>query len=337
MKQVTIITDYRGFLYSSVKNVDVGIDLKVFVEKLNLLSVEAEVIYYRDVNINDNWKDKVIVYQSSEDRGLYYKDYIEDVLLVLEAAGAKILPNFHAFRAHHNKAFQELYRPIILPESFISSKVYGCIEDLVEQVNSIEFPCVLKASQGAKSKTVSLCKNRNELIAKSKKLSACFNFTEWSKDLIKSFIRPYHVRVSQHKVKFIVQKFIPGLTGDFKVLIYGNKCVAIERGVKEGDFRASGSGLMKIDQEIPMQVISYAFELAKRFDVPYGSFDVALNNGEPELIEYQFVTFGTSTLFLSNRYYELKNAQITEIQGKLDLEQTIAEALVFYVGEKGGC
>jgi len=113
MKQVTIITDYRGFLYSSVKNVDVGIDLKVFVEKLNLLSVEAEVIYYRDVNINDNWKDKVIVYQSSEDRGLYYKDYIEDVLLVLEAAGAKILPNFHAFRAHHNKAFQELYRPII--------------------------------------------------------------------------------------------------------------------------------------------------------------------------------------------------------------------------------
>ena len=292
------------------------------------MNVEAEVIYFRDVNVSDNWKDKVVVYQSSEDRGLYYKDYIEDVLLVLEEAGAKILPNFHAFRAHHNKAFQELYRPLILPESFISSKVYGCIEDLIEQIDSIEFPCVLKASQGAKSKTVSLCHNRNELIAKSKKLSACFNFTEWSKDLIKSYIRPYHVRVSQNKVKFIVQKFIPGLTGDFKVLIYGNKCVALERGVKEGDFRASGSGLLKIDQEIPMQVISYAFDLAKRFGVPYGSFDVALNSGKPELIEYQFVTFGTSTLFLSNRYYEKTGDEIVEHKGSLELEQTIAEALL---------
>ena len=195
MKQITIITDYRGFLYSSVKNVDVGIDLSAFVTQLKQLGIEATALYFRDVDLSHNWKDKVVVYQSSEDRGLFYKDYIEDVLITLGEAGAIILPHFNAFRAHHNKAFQELYRPIILPESFISSKVYGCFEDLFEHIDSIEFPCVLKASQGAKSKTVSLCHDRNELIKKSKKLSKCFDVTEWTKDFIKSLIRPYHVRV----------------------------------------------------------------------------------------------------------------------------------------------
>ena len=331
MTQITIITDYRGFLYSSVKNVDVGIDLNAFTSALDKFNISSEVVFFRDIDLSQNWKGKYIIYQSSEDRGLYYKDYIEDVLIALESAGAIIVPNFNAFRAHHNKAFQELYRPIKLPESFISSKVYGSLEDLKSQIDSIDFPCVLKASQGAKSKTVSLCKSPQELLTKAKKISSCFDFGEWAKDVVKSYIRPYHVRVSQNKEKFIVQKFIPGLSGDFKVLIYGNKCVALERGVKEGDFRASGSGLLKIDQPIPQNVIEYAFELAERFNVPYGSFDIALNDGVPELIEYQFVTFGTSTLFLSNRYYEKQNGTVNETQGSLNLENTIAEAIVGFL------
>ena len=100
MKKIYIFKDYRGFLYSSRKNwkVDIGIDIDVLIKRLKTYGYECEERYFSDFRISDNWKDKIVIYQSSEDRGLFYKGYIEDVLVSLEEAGALLIPSFLAFK-----------------------------------------------------------------------------------------------------------------------------------------------------------------------------------------------------------------------------------------------
>ena len=61
----------------------------------------------------ESYKNKWVIYQSSEDPELHYKDYIEDVLLTLKIQGAKLIPNFDYFRAHHNKVFMEFLRDVL--------------------------------------------------------------------------------------------------------------------------------------------------------------------------------------------------------------------------------
>ena len=128
-----------------------------------------------------------------------------------------------------------------------------------------------------------------------------------------------------------MQSFLPDLKGDYKVLVYGNKAFALERKVADGDFRASGSGILIIDQKIPVSVLEYAFELTKRFGVPFAAYDIAYFEGNPELIEFQFVTFGTTTLYKSNRFYEYRDGVVREVHGRVPLEQAIADALMLYM------
>lgn len=336
MTDLTIFKDFRGFVYSSATGSDVGVDLDSLIVNLTAYGFKCRQLFFNEFDITQDWVGKYVIYQSSEDRDLLYKDYIEDVLLALEQAGALLIPHFLAFRCHHNKALQELIRLKYLPASRMPSKVYGSLEDLLRDSSGIVYPCVLKSSSGAKSLGVELCSSEKELINRARKISRTFSLTEWIKDYIKSVIRPYHVRVSQHKRKFIVQKFVHNLPGDYKILIYGNKSVALERGVRRGDFRASGSGKLTVNEPIPLEVIAYCFELARKFNVPFASFDVAVVDGEPELIEFQFITFGTTTLFLSERYYLMRNGEVIEKSGKLDLEETIASAIASFVDRQFG-
>ena len=325
-----IIRDYRNFLYSSVKPPDSGVDLNALQHHLETAGVNCQIWNFRNIDLTQDWAGALVIYQSSEDRGLFYKDYIEDVILALKKRGAILIPDFFAFRCHHNKSFQELIREIYLPDSKIKSRVFGCLEDLEREIETIEYPCVIKTAAGAKSTGVQLAKTKSELRRVARRMSATIDPVELLKDLLKRLIRKDYVPVSQHKRKFLVQTFLPGLSGDYKVLVYGNKAFAIERNVAPKDFRASGSGLLIVDQPISDVIIRYAFDLARKFEVPFGAFDIAMHDGKPELIEFQFVTFGTTTLFISNRYYEHNGSEIHELQGNLELEHVLAEALIAY-------
>lgn len=329
MKKIYIFKDYRGFLYSSRKNwkVDIGIDIDVLIKRLKTYGYECEERYFSDFRISDNWKDKIVIYQSSEDRGLFYKGYIEDVLVSLEEAGALLIPSFLAFKCHHNKALQELIRLKYLPESNLYSRIYGSYEDLVRDNKDIEYPCVIKSASGAKGTYVELCRSQDELFRKAKKLSKTFNFFEWSKDYIKQFVRSYHTRVSQNKAKFIVQKFMPNLPGDYKLLVFGDKCVAQQRDNRKNDFRASGAGNFDAEAKIPMAVLELAYMVKDRFGVPFVSCDIGFSEGVAELIEFQFITFGTGAVFRSERYFLKSGNNIQEHEGKLVLEELIADAI----------
>jgi len=330
-----IIRDYRNFFYSSTKPPDSSVKLDLLAAHLEAAGATCQVWDFRNIDLSADWDGELVVYQSCEDRGLLYKDYSEDVILALEMRGAVLIPDFWAFRCHHNKAIQELVRDLYLPDSRIKSRVFGCFEDLEKEISSVVYPCVLKSAAGAKSTGVSLCKNERDLRKKARRISASIDPVEWLKDRVKRVVRPEYVPVSQHKRKFLIQTFLPGLGGDFRVTVIGERAFAMQRFVRPNDFRASGSGRRTLDDPVPEVLLDYAFDLRRRFDVPYCSLDIVMYDGKPDLIEFQFMTFGTSTVNQSNRHFVETADGIREIKESVELEKALADAMVFYVKQKG--
>ena len=125
MPEFHIIRDYRNFLYSSARPPDSSVKIDRLVGFLKAAGVTCHVWDCRNVDLSRDWSGAYVVYQSSEDRGLFYKDYIEDLILALEMRGAILVPDFFAFRSHHNKVFQEQIRQIYQPDSKIASRFYA--------------------------------------------------------------------------------------------------------------------------------------------------------------------------------------------------------------------
>ena len=83
-RKLLIILDYRKMLYSKVNAINSsGINLKLLIKllkkKFNKILVRSFEDSFEDIKGNE-W---YIIYQSSEDRGQYYKSYIEDIVYIL--------------------------------------------------------------------------------------------------------------------------------------------------------------------------------------------------------------------------------------------------------------
>lgn len=114
MMQLLILLDYRSHFYSSTRARGDTMDVEAVKAGFEQLGYSVLVQHYSDLNFcNSNWTDTLVLYQSSEDPSLLYKDYIEDVLLGLQTQGAILIPRFEKFRAHHNKVFMEILRKTI--------------------------------------------------------------------------------------------------------------------------------------------------------------------------------------------------------------------------------
>ena len=176
MLNIRLITDYRGQLYSSIRRSTVGLDLEAFIAELKKLGCYVIVSSFNSILKMNSIRDEWIVYQSSEDPGLGYKHFIENIVRCLEQAGANIVPSYNALLCHHNKAYQTMYlngrkfESIIVPDAH----VFGTFEDLLSNVNELKYPTVIKSADGCTSKGVFLANTERELINIAKKLSRTF-------------------------------------------------------------------------------------------------------------------------------------------------------------------
>lgn len=358
-KQIVILTDYSGYLWSNhvgtkesyvISSVDIGL-IKGYLEEL---LYQVEIYDYSSVPEDKDWTDVYVLYASSERRGGFYKGYIEDILLNLESRGAILVPKFQYFRAHENKNFAELLRKTFRNEKlrYPHSNVYGCYEELEKNFDKIKYPCVLKSANGSGSKGVSLAHNEQELKENAKKFSA-HSYFNYEYTYLKRFFEfgiGYQIKKNYHELrglkshyklvkdytnKFIVQDFIEGLSGDYKVLYFAEKYYVLYRQNRDADFRASGSGKFvypQLSAEVT-QVLNFAKECVAEFGIPMLSMDIATAGGKCYLIEYQCVCFGTYTLEFSEQYYQYASEEKrwNQVSGTSDLEKEIARSLDFYI------
>jgi len=85
------------------------------------------------------------------------------------------------------------------------------------------------------------------------------------------------------------QDFIANCDHDIRVFIIGNRAVTKKRLVRDGDFRASGSGKMSWDiGEEAKRCIEIAFEITDRLQAQSLAFDFVLDGDKYKIVETSY-------------------------------------------------
>lgn len=347
MKKILILTDQRGFMADSRLPNKFFVDINLMKEELVKKGFKVEVSSIHNLKFLSKFEGWYVVYPSSEDPGLFYKSYIEDILLGLRMNGAILLPDFNLFRAHHNKMFMEIYRKSLGNEynTVKSFSFYG-LNDFIKKSNLIKnYPIVIKTSEGSSSAGVYIARDRDEarkIVRKKSKIiyySAIYDPYIKLKEIVKNDLMRLGIKKRElskipPREKMIAQTFIGNLRCDYKVLVFGTKYYVLRRKVRDNDFRASGSGKFEypldLDDEL-VSILNYTKELYGKLNVPLLSADIAYDGEFCYLIEFQCVNFGPYTLEFSDHYYEYINDDWRIINGKSSLEKEMVEAYIKYI------
>ncbi|MDG4758929.1 hypothetical protein [Micromonospora sp. WMMD710] len=96
MTRILILTDYRGTFYSTARTRHglCTMDVDRITTYLRGAGLEPEVVRFADLDLNEDLYGVPVLYTSSEDHGLHYKSWIEDLVLALETAGAQVIPGY---------------------------------------------------------------------------------------------------------------------------------------------------------------------------------------------------------------------------------------------------
>jgi hypothetical protein len=338
-----LLTDYRDAFLSTAasKNDHLTMNVPDIIQEFSKYGIQVEVRRYGDLNLAENYSGRTVIYTSSEDAGLRYKSFIEDVLLTLHQLGATILPRYELLRAHHNKTMMEGLRYSYFPDeaAALGTKIFGAFDDIKDaSVIKGEFPKVIKAAEGAGSVSVALAANPAELLSKLRRLSrGAPPYKEVLREIGKRLLRKGWQPRSLRREKFIVQNMIPNLKGDFKVLVFGDRFYVLSRKNRPDDFRASGSGLFSY--EIPAEVdlsalLDFSRKCFETIGAPTLSIDVAFDGTKFWTVEFQAVHFGTLTAEKSPHYHIRNAGTWKTVAEDCVIEAVYVEAIAKYIGHR---
>ena len=331
--KILILVDYNNFLRSAFRHSS-SINLDTIQKIFKKNDFEIDICSYQEVmNRTVKPKNKFIWYGSSDFTS--YKEYIEDILLFLKDENI-LIPPFDIFRSHNNKGYQGLLRKkLSLP--ILQETYFGTLEELKSIIDTINFPIVLKGTKGSGSKNVRLLHNRKELIRTVKKQSRKPSFlTDLAKRNLKryAFTRKYtydNSRESLHYENFILQEFIPGLSNDWRILIFFDKYYVFEREVRKNDFRASGSGKFFF-RDFNLEMLDFCKDIYIKLKAPWASLDVCFDGTSFHLIEFQGLNFGSRVLRKSPYYFtETNGGDWQKIHESSDLSTEYAEAVIKHI------
>lgn len=329
---IVLLEDYRGAFWSSTTNAQslTTMDKARLRDAFARHGHSVQFLSFSRLDDIPDWNGVPFLYTSSEDPGLCYKSYIEDRVLQLELLGARPIPGFAMLRAHHNKVFMELLRRVYLASDPMTGATLslGALEELNAGARLPPTPAFVKEAAGAGSSTVRLARTPRQLRKLVSRASLSYNGL--ALEYARRILRPEYAGCSTHRNKFVVQAQIQGLSGDFKVLRYGERYFPVYRRNRTRDVRASGGGRLDFDVEKyvdPELLIRYSHEVSESLPSPFLSMDVALTETGFSLIEFQALHFGPAALEKSKRHWTVdKNGRIDEVIGPSQLELVFAEA-----------
>lgn len=242
-----------------------------------------------------------------------YKDLIlaKKVLFALEHSGKLVFPNFNTGWHFDDKVAQKyLLESIGAP--LVPSYVFYDKNEAVNWVKQTTFPKVFKLKGGSGSSNVRLVHSKNEalrLIAKSFGVGIVHNdFKSYAKEKLRHFTKNgYKVsdllkiayrfffspelskHISRERDYAYFQDFCPNNNYDVRIILINNKALAINRMVRENDFRASGSGLIDYDNNnIDLKCVELAFGINKRLKSDCVSYDFIYNENKPLVVEISY-------------------------------------------------
>ena len=243
-----------------------------------------------------------------------YKDNIvaRQILFALEHTGFVVFPNFRTSWHFDDKVAQKyLFESIGAP--LVPSYVFFDKQEARLWVDQTSFPKVFKLRSGAGSQNVRLVTTRLECL---KIINVAFGkgfpkydawgslkerlykfrknkmpFVEVLKGIIRLCYAPSYSRLNANESGYVYfQEFIPNNDSDIRIIVIGNKAFGLKRYVRDGDFRASGSGNFEYNRAVfDLETIKISFEINKRLSLQVGAYDfVYQENKKPLIVELSY-------------------------------------------------
>lgn len=255
---------------------------------------------------------------------IYHTDYrdmlfAKQLLVSLQLSGKKVFPNAFSVWHFDDKLGQKyIFEALGVPH--IPTKVFYTKKEAFKWVEQATFPKVMKLRGGAGGRNVVLVKDKEKarrLIKKAfgKGFSQTSDKLQYLMDQLRMvrhhkrslkeglmkgigifFVEPEYSRMRGREKGYIMfQDYVPGNDNDWRVIVIGDRLYGMQRRVREGDFRASGSGEY-IYEPIPREMMQIAFEAADKLHVQSVAFDFMYLDGKPVIVEmcYGFGTTGSS-------------------------------------------
>lgn len=324
---VLLITDFQGLIPQRIDACD-GYDLDRIAAALDRAGAEVHVVgaHQLDFRAVRDREHVAALYPSSQKPR--YRQYLQDIIATLHFSGVYLFPAFVHMLAHEDKAVQA-FRLRMTDIKVPHSVVFGNKRHAYEYLRTAAFPLVGKSVEGFASRGVRLIRNIHE--------GRRF-VDQHMVDRVLRKGRSFPSRVVQRIVKprpvlgmVLFQEFIPDLTGDWKILIWGDTACGLYRENRPADFRASGSGRFSFS-DVPVPVLDFARQTLDALNLPWASLDIGYNGKECFLFEYQAIHFGLTTAD-QGRFYYFRGADGTwekrmgRIQIETEMATIIAESL----------
>lgn len=231
----------------------------------------------------------------------------------LEISGKTVFPSI-ATCWHFDDKLAQKYMFEAIEAPFIPTNAFYRKADALSWAMKASFPKVFKLRGGAGSENVKLVRSFaqakkviNKAFSKGFKVKSRLNFLKeriWyfrrdpgiksffniSKGIGRLVIPSKEELASQREKRYVYfQDFVPDNNHDIRVIVIGKRAFAVKRMVREGDFRASGSGVLFFDpSEIPLSCISLSFDLTTKLGSQCAAYDFVFLDGRPLVVEVSY-------------------------------------------------
>jgi glutathione synthase/RimK-type ligase-like ATP-grasp enzyme len=229
---------------------------------------------YIDIHRSD-WLDiskqfDVIIW-ASEGEAPEIEEHKRKTFILEKLCGKVCFPSFETLMWNEDKIYQyELLQMFGFPviETFISHNA----AEALAKVPQFDYPLVTKVPVGAGSLGVELVKN-----ARQAEIIVRRAFSRVGRPIYWPFFR--------QKDYVYFQKFMPNEGYDLRVIAVGNKAFGYYRDVPQGEFRASGMGLVR-KGTLPEDALHLAMEVTKKLDSVIAAVDMLRDSaGKLHIIE----------------------------------------------------
>lgn len=258
-----------------------------WIEYCKIENIDYKIVNAFDSNIINQVKDyDVFMWHHHHGR---FEDVLaaKKILFSLEQAGIRVFPDFNTGWHFDDKVAQK-YLLEAIDAPIVPSYVFYNKKDAKAWAKMTTYPKVFKLKGGAGASNVKLVKNQAEAL---KLINQAFGkgFAQFDRlNNLKERYNKYKSRQgnllnvakgagrlviptkfsqqkSPEKGYIYFQEFIPNEGFDIRVVVIGDKAVALKRLVRKNDFRASGSGNLIFENEnIDKRFIEIAFEINKK-------------------------------------------------------------------------
>ncbi len=318
-----------------------------WIEYCKSKQINYKIVNCYDNNIIDQVRDcDAIMWHFNQSNS---KDvlFAKQLIFSLETAGKKVFPDFHTSWFFDDKVGQK-YLLEAIDAPVVPTYVFYDKEKALKWVEKTTFPKVFKLRKGAGSAHVKLVKDKTKgrrLIQKafSKGFSQYDKFANlkdrWYKyrkgkgdlwDVIKGILRfgratEFARVIGNEKGYIYFQDYIPNNDYDIRVIVINGKAFAIKRLVREGDFRASGSGHILFEKSnFAEDIIQLSFNVADKIHSQCLAIDYVFENEKPLIVE---ISYG----FVKEAYYECEGYWDSDLnwhEGFFDAQGWMVEGLL---------